>query len=376
MNVLLVTTANNLAEKLNALNPELEYAAIVTDDIETAKKTLAQVGLDKCFVSSMDELIRCVEYLWYDYIICVQDYFYDQQINRLEGLPVEKIICFAELQTEKNFQTERVLRYYQEHVQDFEMFATGISYIWDGLDITQFKRKLLNFAKQSQDLYYDFNIAKSVILCGEGHNKLRYALIGLAPYIFHYDLSSTQYVQVAILRQFIAFKDLHNFHMSTDVYEKFFRKEWLNKKLPLESVDPNNLLEAKVNRSMTKEEIASNIAISPWAGKSYPETRNENIKILDDYLTLCEENNIRPVMFTIPVTEKHMGVFNKQMLAEFYVLVGQALSKHPAARFFDDYNLQGFTYADFFDHTHLNAYGAAKFNTYLNDFIKQLDNGG
>ena len=168
MNVLLVTTANNLAEKLNALNPELEYAAIVTDDIETAKKTLAQVGLDKCFVSSMDELIRCVEYLWYDYIICVQDYFYDQQINRLEGLPVEKIICFAELQTEKNFQTERVLRYYQEHVQDFEMFATGISYIWDGLDITQFKRKLLNFAKQSQDLYYDFNIAKSVILCGGG----------------------------------------------------------------------------------------------------------------------------------------------------------------------------------------------------------------
>ena len=38
MNVLLVTTAKNLAEKLNALNPEIEYATIVVDNVEAAKK--------------------------------------------------------------------------------------------------------------------------------------------------------------------------------------------------------------------------------------------------------------------------------------------------------------------------------------------------
>lgn len=323
----------------------------------------------------MDELMKCIEYLWYDYVVCVTDEWQLSLPNKVKGynIPKNKLVDFWALDRPHNFLLERALRYCKEHIAEVEMFATGPSRVENSIDPAKFRRKTFNFGSPSQDLYYNFLVAKQVILCGEGHNKLRYALIGLAPYIFHYDLSSTQYVQVAILRQFIAFKDLHNFSMSTDVYEKFFRKEWLNKKLPLESVDPNNLLEAKVNRSMTKEEIASNIAISPWAGKSYPETRNENIKILDDYLTLCEENNIRPVMFTMPVTEKHMGAFNKQMLAEFYVLVGQALSKHPAARFFDGYNLQGFTYADFFDHTHLNAHGAAKFSIHLNDFIEQLD---
>ena len=110
-----------------------------------------------------------------------------------------------------------------------------------------------------------------------------------------------------------------------------------------------------------------------WRGKFYPKTRDENIKILDDYLTLCEENNARPIMFRVPVTEKFMANFNKQLLDEFPVLVEQACQKHPSARFFDGWKLEGFTYADFRDHEHLNIHGAAKFSAYLNDFIEQLE---
>ena len=168
MNVLLVTSAKNLAEKFAALNPELEYAAIVVDDVETAKKTLAQIGLSKFFVCPMTELIKCVEYLWYDYILCVQDHFYDSQINKLNGLPKEKIIAFATLPNEGNWETERHLRYYREHVQDFEMFATGTSPTEAGIDVKCFKYKAFNFATSSQDLYYNFQIAKHVILYGGG----------------------------------------------------------------------------------------------------------------------------------------------------------------------------------------------------------------
>ncbi len=168
MNVLLVTSAKNLAEKFAALNPELEYSAIVVDDVESAKKTLAQVGLSNLFVCPMTELIKCVDYLWYNYILCVQDHFYDAQINKLSGLPKEKIISFATLPNEGNWETERHLRYYREHAQDFEMFATGISHTEAGLDVKCLKYEAFNFATSSQDLYYSFQIAKRVVLYGGG----------------------------------------------------------------------------------------------------------------------------------------------------------------------------------------------------------------
>lgn len=127
---------------------------------------------------------------------------------------------------------------------------------------------------------------------------------------------------------------------------------------------------------MTQKDIDSNVAIVFCEGKYYPKTRDENIKILDDYLTLCEENNIRPVMFTVPVTEKYVATFNKKLFEEFHDLIGQALNKHPDARFLDGWDWKGVTYEDFKNHSHLNIYGAAKFSAYLNDFIEQLDNGG
>ena len=40
MRVLLVTWTDQLFEKLSILNPELEYCAIVTDEVEPAKKIL------------------------------------------------------------------------------------------------------------------------------------------------------------------------------------------------------------------------------------------------------------------------------------------------------------------------------------------------
>lgn len=241
MNVLLVTTAKNLEEKLYALNPELEYCAIVTDDVEAAKKTLAQIGLLKNVICSMDELPKCVEHLQYDYILCVQDSSYDWQISRLEGLPKEKVVSFAELQTERNFNAERTLRYYKEHAQEFEMFATGGSYAWAGLDVTHFNRKLFNFAKSNQDLYYNYNIAKNIMLYGEGHNTLRYALIEFAPFSFHFDVSKSFNLQWQLFTYAIALNDLHNFPVPIEIYKKFLNEKYLTKKYLWNSLMPINL---------------------------------------------------------------------------------------------------------------------------------------
>lgn len=374
MKVLLVTTTNKLAEKFAALSPELEYCAVVVDEIEPAKEILSQIGLPPDLLQPMSELQNCVKKFQYDYVLRVQDHPYKEKIMKelvKYGVPLNKVVSFAALQNKNNFKTEQVLRYFKEHSKEFEMFATGISPAFEGLDVTQFKRPLFNFAKPSQDLYYDYNIAKHIVLCGGGHSTIRYALIGLAPYSFHYDLSKIFGYRCLLLSYFIAFNDIHNFFMPGDVYKKFLREEWLEERLPLSNFKVKRPYGGGSNKVMDQKAIEAKS--NTWAKKFYPETRDENIKILDDYLTLCEENNIRPIMFRVIVSEKYMANFNKQLLEDFDILIEQACQKHSSARFFDGWKLDGFTYDDFFDHAHMNVHGAAKFSAYFNDFIEQLE---
>ena len=187
MKVLLVTTVDKLAEKFAALSPELEYCTVVVDEVEPAKEIFAQVGLSKDLLQPMSELKNCVESLDYDYVLCVQNQFYDDDIiMELPKYAVSKnnILSFGALSTRRNFLTEQALRYYQKHWQDFEMFATGISTVYGGIDVTQFNRKLFNVAKPSQDLYYDYNVAKHIFVCGGG--IVRYAMLssGLCRILF------------------------------------------------------------------------------------------------------------------------------------------------------------------------------------------------
>ena len=370
MKLLLVTTANKLAEKLAVLSPELGYCAAVVDNVNSAKEIFAQVGLPQVPLYPMKTLKKRVETLEYDYVLLVQDKFYSLGIIRkLQscGLPTDKLISFAQLPGRGNWQTERPLRYHREHAQDFEIFATGTSPTEKAIDIRQFKRKAINFATSSQDLYYNFQIAKAVIK--SAGDALRYALIGIAPYSFHFDLSKTYVFKSRVLPYLIAFDDIHNLPVPFDTYKKFLRAEWLTKKPSIEKVNLNGV---KSKRVMEEKAIVDG-QTNTWNGKYYPATRDENIKILDDYLTLCEENNVRPIMMRVINSEKYMANFNKELLDEFLVLVEQACQKHPSARFVDGWKLEGFTYNDFFDHGHMNVHGAAKFSAYLNDFIEQLE---
>lgn len=176
-----------------------------------------------------------------------------------------------------------------------------------------------------------------------------------------------------MLPYFITFNNVHNFPIPVDVYKKFLRADWLTQKPSIAKINLNGVKSLKV---MNEKTIASDKGIRSWNEKYYPVTRDENIKILDDYLTLCEENNIRPIMFMAPLTEKYVKVFYKPLFDEFYVLVEQTRRKHPSAVFIDGCKWQGVTYDDFYDHQHLNVHGAAKFSAYLNEFIEQLEKQG
>ena len=201
-------------------------------------------------------------------------------------------------------------------------------------------------------------------------------MIGLAPYSFHYDLSQSYGTNGRLFAYYIAFNDLHNFWLPKEKIPAIFRKEFLSFRLPAQVNDLNNVYDEKsaVAKFMNFENRINTIRTkSAKKSKDFPATREENIKILDDYLTLCEKNNVCPIMFLPPFTEGLKKYFDKQKLDEFYYLINQLLKKHSAATFLDGWKLKVFSDSDFYDTSHLNLNGAAKFSKIFNDFIESLN---
>ena len=122
-----------------------------------------------------------------------------------------------------------------------------------------------------------------------------------------------------------------------------------------------------------KERIDSRRLIDGWKDKNYPETVKENVQILDDYLALCEKNNVCPIMFLPPFTEGYKKYFSKQKLDEFYCLVRDAQKKHPSAKFLDGWKLPGFSDGYFHDAAHLNIAGAKRFSEIFSRIIEDFE---
>lgn len=207
-----------------------------------------------------------------------------------------------------------------------------------------------------------------------GANKLRYALITLPAYAFQYDQSKTYNSQFLMLQYLIAFNDLHNFYVPAEIYRSFFREEYLRQKLSFNPFDTNNPYFEKgaMAHISRRERLNSRGKIDTWATRNFPDTRDEYIKILDDYLTLCESNNIRPIIVLMPATEGYIKYYNRQRLDEFHNIIRQACRKHPSAIFIDSWKLTGLTDKDFYDVYHLNIQGAARFCAYLNHVVEQI----
>lgn len=164
-----MTWTDQLPGIFSILNPKLEYCAIVIDEIEPAKKFCMQIGLSPDLIYPLYELKECCRDFYYDYLLCVTD-------GRTYGtLPAnvykytltrDKFVCLHSINSADNFLLERALRYYKAHAAEFEIFATGMSYTECSIDSRRFTKKLFNFGRGTQDLYYDNKVANFAITCG------------------------------------------------------------------------------------------------------------------------------------------------------------------------------------------------------------------
>lgn len=169
MRVLLVTWTDGLRDKLSILSSELEYCAIVVDEVEPAKEILEQFGLSKTLLHPFYDLKECIRDFYYDFFICLTNTNTLQLLPKQAenyGVPHNKFLHFSDLNSIVPFSLKLQMDYYQRHAKEILILATGISYSAEALIQARFKHKLINFAYGSQDMYYDFQIAKRTILWG------------------------------------------------------------------------------------------------------------------------------------------------------------------------------------------------------------------
>lgn len=165
MQALLVSLTDMLPFVLTkVLNSKLEYCAIVVDDVEKARYMAKDIKPLQNIIQPFYELQECVENCYYDVILGIANPLILWKLREkcIEcGVPRKKffslIVTYNSL---SDFWMKNVLKFYSEHSAEFKIFATGISYTAVGLDANQFKYKLFNFGHSSQDLYYDYQIAK------------------------------------------------------------------------------------------------------------------------------------------------------------------------------------------------------------------------
>ena len=99
---------------------------------------------------------------------------------------------------------------------------------------------------------------------------------------------------------------------------------------------------------------------------------------LDKIRKLCEENEIRLVLFETPLAKNN----NTNYMLPYYVALEDYASENGIPFLFEQkYNLAGLDYArDFRNSSHLNSYGAKKITLMLGDYLKnnfpQVDHRG
>lgn len=377
---MVVSLTDVLSFYLSIFNPALEMCALVVDETETAKSIATKFNRSRVPIFPFYLLKEQTERFHFDYVIIaarspLHDRIHEELIKC--KVPPEKIVTLLDLHNPFGVdRCAKLMLFLKQNLSQFKAFSTGYSCARHAIDSRQFELPTINCGRDGQDPYYDYKIAQELINADDAH--FGYALIGLAPYSFHHDVSRTLNEGGWRLFQWFAyFRDLHNFYMSVDEYASLFRKEYLDggyiTQLPLNTWQPYGWAASYDAGMSIDAKLGVRKMAEVWKDKCYPKTVEENKKILDDYLTLCDQNEIKPILFLPPMPQGYMETYPKNRLDEFHVLLKQILSRHPSAVFFNGWQLKIFTDNDFCDSMHLNSTGSAKFSSFLNKIIMQFE---
>jgi len=356
----------------------------------------ANIGkkIDSKPVIAVEDIIK---FKW-NYIIIASD-SYDEILRQLLkiGVSESRIICFFRDYPLFEYFNLKMLSFDKKCKDSIEVLVTGMSYAANGINTNLLCKKAFSFALGSQDLFFDFNIIKYLFKNRPYVvSKIKYCIIDLCYFSFEYDMSRSGTKSIIFRYQEL----LHEKHNYDSIkFEKDYKeyREKLNLysylidrmkyKDYLDDFAPNFNNSATINSNSQKlytEQIARALSwinyqdelqvrakeqVVKETRKNYPETVDENKKILKDYLELLLMNSIKPIIVVLPTHKYYYSNYPDFMKEEFYSII-QEFSSMYKFQFVDYFDYKLFNDNDFCDMVHLNKNGAKKMTDILNNVIK------
>ncbi len=281
--------------------------------------------------------------------------------NQFTGCLYEKSLVLSSIKSSKN-------------ISDYKVLVTGLSYAYFGTELGSYGWPAVNLAGVSQDLYYDYLMANTVLSFPQ--TDFRFAVIGLAPYSFHSNLSVGA-ENYRVLSYVLALKDAHDFPADAEMLWDLFQPKFDQSVIGIESYLESNRIDLNdpigVRKQMDfkmgdRERLKGRKRAETWKTKRFPNTKKENLKIFQDYIEMCLEHHVTPVCVVFPVTDIYRRFFSRQILEEFYQIMDDMQQKYDV-KFLNLFANEEFTYDDFHDVDHLNRTGAGKCSMIINKCI-------
>jgi len=382
VNRLLVVSFGEELEKVLSIidRQKNQIMCVITFPVNDFKNIVKRHNVEYAFF--YDKIPEIVKEKYFDYVI-VSDVIKDagtenRFVTELKrcGVPEEKILNMSHFASFPFFSICNALKNFTDASEEtrlkYKFFVTGVSHAYAGTDVKEFSvGKGLNLALTSQDLFYDYELAKIVL---KNKREIKFAVIGVAPFSLHSDL--TQCVNhPRALAYWPIVKTLHNSAIKEEVLFEIFNDAYL-KSYELFDTDikfDGCLRFCGQNKNFFMEDWMNvRKLMANQEAKVYLPTLEENKQILKNYVADCLKADVFPLLVIYPVSEFYNSYFPKWKFEEVRYFLNDLSSEYDVP-YYDFSNDQRFSISDFFDIEHLNMRGAKKFSKILDKKLTALE---
>ena len=384
--ICLIAFGNELVKVLNIINRSQcnikHIITLPTDDLEATLENIVQVQRIACKISFYDSMPEILHDEYFDYVIVSDRMNIAGKKNRIVedlervGVASEKILNISSFFSGEFFPLYSLLKNFGTNhpYVNYEFFVTGVSHAYAGTDISQFSVPGMKLAQTSQDLFFDYELAKIAMKYNRNKiSKLKFAIIGVAPFSLHHDLSQSVNVGRA-LAYFPMTKTVHNCPVDETKLAELFNESYLDFYDRFEDGLAFNQLFVcnSLNKNFTLDDFIDIRKTLSIIQKEYPDTAKENKEILRNYLSDCLRENILPILVIYPVSEFYNKYFSSRKFDEVRITLEDFSQKFNVP--FHDFSRDSrFQVSDFFDVEHLNINGAKKISGILNQLLTSLN---
>lgn len=249
-----------------------------------------------------------------------------------------------------------------------DVCASGISYHKHGILDRYSLYRVFNYATASQDIYYDYLMAREIIT-KRGGGSVKAWLVGLAYYSLHYDMTLSN-----VWENTLRYRDIFGYHnlsikrraalesQATNLPKAVFSDRVLGELC--HAVQDITVYESKGANTRYKNSETATIQARTDFNKFYPKTARENRDVLEKYMQMLVDHKIKPLIVVAPVTDRYKSYVPDWIVEEFIDVV-DGLQKRFDCDFIDGNELEGYGDGLFRDPTHLNRDGGARFTRHI-----------